>query len=47
MREMFFGELEPFDTMVDALRRLEKRINELTRELNAVEKTANADQSRL
>jgi len=32
MREMFFDEPEPFDAMIDALRQLEKRVNELTRE---------------
>jgi hypothetical protein len=47
MREMFFEEPEPFDAMIDALRQLETRVNELTSESREHEKPANLDQSRL
>jgi hypothetical protein len=30
MREMYFEEPEPFEAMIDALRQLETRVNELT-----------------
>jgi hypothetical protein len=35
MREMFFEEPEPFDAMLEALRQLEVRVNELTAKLDA------------